>query len=731
MTKAAAATRVDDAALKAGVERATTRLLADQTSDGFWCYEFEADCTIPAEYILLAHFTGEAHWTDGLAPDLEEKVGNYLRERQLPGGGWPLYFGGAMDISCSVKAYYALKLIGDSPDAVHMVRARDAILSFGGALEVNVFTRITLALFGQLTWRAVPVVPVEIMLFPRWAPVHLSKVSYWSRAVTVPLAVLCSLKPQAVNPLGIGVAELFTRPPEEVRPYFKARSGLSRIFIWLDAVGRRIEPHIPAWVRARALRAAKQWTVERRNGVDGLGAIFPAMVNAYQALGLLGFDAQHRYRRETAEAIKRLVVVHATQAYCQPCVSPIWDTGLACLALEEVGNAHRAGEPLDLTQRDLARHKMQDGVDASRRPQMYARTLETGAAIALDAPKSPHLGATVKAIVVSPGHNALLGPPIQSGLDWTVTRQLTDEPGDWQWKRPSLPGGGWPFEFANPHYPDVDDTAVLGWVMQRVGPDRYQDSIARAAAWVAGMQSTNGGFSAFDVDNSYEYLNEVPFADHGALLDPPTSDVTARCIAFLTVLDRKRYQRVLARALAFLIDEQEPEGCWYGRWGTNYIYGTWSVLAALEIVHGGVLSEVSPHRADGPAGSPAYPSLMSMGQRAGEWLLRCQREDGGWGESNDSYADRRLMGQNAASTSFHTAWAMLGLAAAGLGAGEAATRGAQFLLSTQRSDGHWYDDEFSCPGFPRVFYLKYHGYSKYFPLWALARFRRDSACMPA
>jgi squalene-hopene/tetraprenyl-beta-curcumene cyclase len=614
------------------VARARDALLEAQQPDGHWCYELEADCTIPAEYVLMMHFMDE------IDAALQAKIAVYLRARQAEHGGWPLYHGGAFDISCSVKAYYALKLAGDAPDAPHMRRAREAILARGGAARANVFTRITLALFAQVPWRAVPFMPVELVLLPRASPFHLSRISYWSRTVVVPLLVLCSLRARAANPLGIGIRELFRTDPDEERDWFPARSPLNRALIGVERVGRHFERVIPGLLRKRALRAAEKWFVERLNGLGGLGAIFPAMVNAYEALARLGYPPQHPARREAKAALERLLVIRQEDAYCQPCFPPVWDTAIAVLALQESGGTRGA---------------------------------------------------------------------VERGLGWLAERQLVDAPGDWRDDRPALAGGGWPFQYENDRYPDIDDTSMVAWAFQEADRGRYEACLQRALEWVRGMQSRNGGFGAFDVDNTHDYLNEIPFADHGALLDPPTADVSARCVAVLAVAARRdeRYRESLAAAIRYVRAEQEASGAWFGRWGTNYIYGTWSALTAFE-------------RAGIPPDDPAVRLAVA-------WLRSVQRADGGWGESNDSYADPSLAGRAAVSTSFQTAWAMLALMAAGEGDSECVRRGAEHLVRTQRGDGTWHDDEFTAPGFPRVFYLKYHGYSQYFPLWALARHQRE------
>ena len=371
--------------LALGIERARHALLASQHHDGYWCFELEADCTIPSEYVLLMHYMNTVR------AGVQAKIAVYLRERQLEGGGWPLYHGGPFDVSCSVKAYYALKLAGDDPAAEHMRRAREAILARGGAARSNVFTRITLALFGQVPWRAVPFIPVELILLPKWFPFHINKVSYWSRAVMVPLLILCSLKPRARNPSGTGVRELLATDPDQEKNYFPVRSQLNHVFFALDRVGRALEPLIPARLRRHAMRRAEAWFVVRLNGVGGLGAIFPAMVNAYEALDCLGRGPDDLALQLAARAIDRLLVVGDRSAYCQPCLPPVWDTGLACLALQEAGEAQ---------------------------------------------------------------------PAVARALDWLKSKQLIDEPGDWRDARPHARGGGWPFQFENDYYPDVDDSSV-------------------------------------------------------------------------------------------------------------------------------------------------------------------------------------------------------------------------------------------------------------------------------
>ena len=626
--------------LNKAISRAQDKLLSLQDKDGYWVFELEADCTIPSEYILLMHYLGE------IDEPLQAKMANYLRSRQSEDGSYPLFTGGPGDISCSVKVYYALKLAGDSPDAAHMTRLRTYILSKGGAAKANVFTRIALATFEQLPWRGVPYIPVEIMLFPKWFPFHLDKVAYWSRTVMVPLFILCTLKATAKNPNNVSILELFVTHPDKEMHYFPERTFLNKVFLGLDFLGRATRPLIPKKSHELAIEKAKDWIIERLNGEDGLGGIAPAMMAAYQALLLLGMPKDHELIITARKAIDKLLVINEHDAYCQPCLSPVWDTALASLALQE---ADKARDP------------------------------------------------------VNRGYNSAL----TRAYDWLKSKQLSDEPGDWRISKPDLAGGGWAFQFENPYYPDVDDTAVVGFAMAESGLPNLDESIHRATRWIVGMQSENGGYGAFDVDNTYYYLDEIPFADHGALLDPPTSDVSARCAMLMARVAKNHaeYLPALERTIEYVRSEQEENGSWFGRWGTNYIYGTWSVLLGLE-------------QTPLPKNDPMYTKAV-------QWLKSVQREDGGWGEDNYSYHDKRVGGSYRFSTAFQTAWAVLGLMAAGEANSPEVKAGIDFILHNQQADGVWNDKCFTAPGFPKVFYLKYHGYDKFFPLWALARYRNE------
>ncbi|MGZ8227344.1 MAG: squalene--hopene cyclase [Methylococcaceae bacterium] len=630
--------------LNKAISRAQDTLLNLQDKDGFWVFELEADCTITSEYIMLMHYLGE------IDEPLQAKIANYLRARQSEDGSYPLFTGGEGDISCSVKAYYALKMAGDSIDAPHMVRLRKFILAEGGAAKANVFARIALATFEQLPWRGVPYIPVEIMLLPKWFPFHLDKVSYWSRVTMVPLFILCTLKATAKNPHNVDILELFITHPDEEKHYFPEGTLLNKVFLGLDNLGRATRPLIPKKIHDLAIEKAKQWIIERLNGEDGLGCIFPAMVNAYEALLLLGVPKDDERLVTARKAIDHLLVIKEQEAYCQPCVSPVWDTGLSILALQEANKIN-------------------------------------GAALS---PASQQVNKS-----------------LTRAYNWLKSKQLSDEPGDWRVSRPDLAGGGWAFQFANPHYPDVDDTAVVAFAMATSNLPDLDESIHRATQWIAGMQSSNGGYGAFDIDNDHDYLNQIPFADHGALLDNPSADVSARCVMLMAKLvqDHDEYRAVIKRTIDYLRTEQEAEGSWFGRWGTNYIYGTWSVLMGLEQTHI-------------PKTDPLYTKAVA-------WLKSVQRADGGWGEDNYSYNDVSYSGKYRFSTSFQTAWAVLGLMAAGEANSPEVKAGIDFILRNQQNDGVWNDPCFCAPGFPKVFYLKYHGYDKFFPLWALARYRNE------
>src|SRR3982075_3764951 len=628
-----------DAALEASIASATSALLDDRRPDGHWVFELEADSTIPAEYILLRRYLGEP-----VDAELERKIANYLRRVQGAHGGWPLVHDGDFDMSASVKSYFALKMIGDPADAPHMARAREAIRSRGGAIHRNVFTRFMLAMFGVMTWRSVPVLPVEIMLLPMWSPFHLSKISYWARTPIGPRMVLAALKPRAKNVSGVGIDELFLQEPHSIGMTAKAPHqswGWFLLFRGLDSVLRVIEPLFPKKLRARAIDSAVASMEERQTGEEGLGAISPPMANAVMMYEVLGKPADYPPRALTRRGLDRLLMIGEHEAYCQPCVSPGWETSLSCHALIEAGS-----------------------------------------------------------------NEAM--PPAKQGLDWLLPKQVLDIKGDWAVKRPEVRPGGWAFQYNNAYYPDLDDTAVVVMGVDRTRratqSHEYDAAIARGREWIEGMQSRDGGWAAFDVDNLEYYLNNIPFSDHGALLDPPTEDVTARCISMLAQLgETAQTSQAVADGVDYLRRTQLAEGSWYGRWGLNYIYGTWSVMCALNA-----------------AGVDHQDPVM---RKAVDWLGSIQKAEGGWGGGGTRYRLGYKGFEGTPTTASQTAWALLGLMAAGEVGHPAVARGVGCLIATQSQKGLWDEQRYTATGFPRVFYLRYHGYPKFFPLWALARYR--------
>ena len=622
---------------RTAVERARDGLLARQADDGHWIFEFEADCTIPSEYVLMMHFLDEVD------EELQTKLAIYIQSKQAEHGGWPLYLGGELDISATVKAYWAMKLAGHSVDAPHMVRAREAILELGGAARVNVFTRFSMAMFGQVPWRAVPFTPVELILLPRWSPFHYDKISYWSRAVVVPLTILYHKRAKAVNPTGTNIRELFAVPPEEERNYFPVRSKLNRAFLTLERTARRLEPLIPGFLAKRALRLAEQWMIDRLNGQHGLGGVFPAMVNALTALATLGYERDHELRATAREAIDRLLVVDKKSAYCQPCVSPIWGHRVGGLGLGRGAHGVRQRRSRCLAGAPPATG-WPSGNSSTGRPTGARR----------DPASSPAAGPSSTPTTTTPtsttprqscGHS--------SGSTPTASR---------------TPSSGAP-------------TGAAGCSPRMAASERSTPTTTRTSC------------SRFRSPTT------------GALLDPPTADVSARCATIFALLGREEERDALARCVDYLLAEQEENGSWFGRWGTNYVYGTWCVLMAFEQI-------------------PDNPRIERARARAVAWLKSVQREDGSWGESNDTYAHPELAGGGQEGTSYQTAWALLGLMAAGEAHTPEVRRGVAWLEQAQEEGGLWDDPWFSAPGFPRVFYLRYTGYSAYFPLWALARYCR-------
>jgi squalene-hopene/tetraprenyl-beta-curcumene cyclase len=588
--------------------------------------------------------------------DRERKAVRYLRDVQLPDGGWSIYYGGSSEISASVKAYFALKLAGVSADEPCMIRARDCILAKGGVVSANVFTKITLALFDQYDWKGVPSMPAELMLLPKRFYFNIYAMSYWSRAVLIPLLIVFANRPVCHIPDKEGIQELFVVPRHKVRysdelPFKKDATWFTwrNVFVTLNSCLQIYDRLAPRVFRNTAVNKATAWMICHLKGSGGLGAIYPAMANSIFALRSLGYPVQDPLIVKALREIEALEVYDSVEEdgrqierlHLQPCFSPIWDTSLSMNALIEAGLPH--------------------------------------------------------------DHSALM-----KAAHWLYGRQTTVV-GDWIVSAPHAEPGGWYFQFENEFYPDVDDTAVVVMALAKVqmtDPPVQRKALQRGIRWVLAMQGSDGGWGAYDKDNNRTILNCIPFADHRALLDPSTADLAGRCLEMLGTLGFDMTHPAAGPALDFIKREQEADGSWYGRWGVNYIYGTWSVLAGL--------------RAIGEDMSAPYVT------RAVAWLESKQNQDGGWGESCMSYADPATAGEGE-STPSQTAWALIALLSAGVSDSFSTVRGINYLLRHQREDGSWKEVQHTGTGFPRVFYLRYHWYCQYFPLWALAMYRNMRA----
>lgn len=617
------------------IDRGVNHLLSLQASEGYWLGELEADTTLESDYIFYLNVIGKAH------PDRIAKLANYVRRRQLEDGGWNIYYGGPSELNATVKAYVALRLAGDAAECDHLQRACRRIHELGGLEATNSYSRLYLALVGAVGWDMVPAVPPELMLLPNWFAINIYEMSSWTRGIVIPLTILYARKPLFAVPGGVSVEELFKDPSRKALAFDWDKQLFSwrNFFLALDR-GFKLYERIP-WkpLRKRALGQARRWLLEHLERTEGLAAIYPAMMNAIFALLALGHSPDDPLTAREIREFSRFEIEEGDTIRVQPCVSPVWDTAIAMVALEEAG--------------------------------------------------------------LPPDHPALL-----EAASWLLEKQITG-PGDWMLKTPGVMPGGWAFEFRNDFYPDVDDTAFVLMALQRVDyPDktRMEAATRRGLTWLLAMQNKDGGWGAFDHNNDRQFLCQIPFADHNAMIDPSTADVTARVVECLGWYGWPASHPVIERAVRFLLKDQTGEGAWFGRWGVNYVYGTSGVLRALETV-----------------------ALTARGycQRAVEWLRKVQNADGGFGESIASYYDAALKGKGV-STASQTAWGLIGLLAASDAGDLAVTRAVLHLLERQQADGSWAEKEFTGTGFPCVFYLKYHLYRNYFPLYALARYRNTT-----
>jgi len=626
---------LSEAGLNHAIDSSRRWLLDRQDPSGFWVGELEGDSILESEYVLLMAFMGRG------GAEVCVKACRYIKDQQGDEGGWAIYPGGVPDLSASVKAYFALKIVGVPFDDPSMVRARSWILQAGGARGCNSFTRFYLALLGQISYDECPSVPPELLLIPSRWPFSLSAMSAWTRTIVVPLSILSAYKPVRKLPSSQGITELFSNettgqdrgPSKRWLSWSSVFQGLDRGLKWADRT-------LPRSWRKPGLRAAHRWMLDHFENSDGLGAIFPPMIYSVVALHCLGYEKDSAEMHWAYRQLDELLIEEEGKVRIQPCVSPVWDTAISALALS----------------------------DAST-PEVL--------------------------------------PALQKSTRWLLEKEVRSA-GDWQVRRPGIEPSGWHFQHQNERYPDIDDTAMVLLALQRsssadpADQSDVKDATRRGVHWLLSMQNKDGGWAAFDVDIDNEILTQVPFADHNAMLDPSCADITARVLECLGTLGYQQDHPAVAKALKYLWKTQEPEGSWYGRWGVNYLYGTWQVLQGLKAL-----------------GVPmTHPRL----RKAADWLESVQQPCGAWGESCRSYDDRAWMARGEASAS-QTAWALLGLVAAGRAQGKAASLAVEYLRNTQNEEGTWDEATFTGTGFPRVFYLKYHLYRVYFPLMALARYR--------
>lgn len=634
-----APTTVPDVALPevdGAISRAQDYLLGIQREDGHWEGELTVDSTLCSDYILYMHWCGKVD------ESIQARCAAHIRRRQLPDGGWNIYVGGPSEINASVKAYFALKLAGDSPNDARMREARANVLRLGGIPAMNTYAKLYLALLGQFPWKFLPTIPPETFLAPKWFFFNIYEMSSWSRAMLAPLTILNHFKPVRHLPASMQLHELYPAGMENTDLSLKRNGGFlswRNFFLRCDQL-LKIYDRLPVHpLRHHALKVAEKWMTERMGeGSEGLAAIFPAMLNAMMALRALGYDESHPLIRKADRDFAGLFVDDPEDFRIQPCLSPVWDTAITSISLAESG-----------------------------------------------------LGAD--------------HPALCKAAAWLESREVRFR-GDWRYKNPHPEGSGWAFEHDNVYYPDTDDTMMVLMALRHVASTdglRRKEQFDRALNWLLSFQCIDGGWAAFDKDVTAAWLEHVPFADHNAILDPTCSDLTARMLELLGYIGYDRSAANVRRAVTYLRYTQEADGSWYGRWGVNYIYGTWQVLRGLSAI-----------------GENMDQEWIRRGR---DWIESCQNDDGGWGETCESYDFPALKGVGP-STASQTAWALMGLCACGDPSRESILRGIDYLSRTQNADGSWTENETTGTGFPRVFYLRYDMYRLHFPLLALATYRK-------
>ena len=624
----------NDEEIASAIARAQENLLRQQKPDGHWCGELIVDSTLCSDYILFMHWCGDVD------AQLQRRCVRHILKRQLPDGGWNIYHGGPSEINASAKAYFALKLAGCSVDAPFMQEARANIIRRGGIPQMNTFSKLYLALLGQFPWKYLPAIPVEMVLLPRWAPFHICKMSSWSRAMLVPLAIINHFKPTRILPGEKQLHELYPLGTEQSdlrlsrsEPFWTWRN----FFLRLDDTLKFLQPLRIRPLRRRALEEAERWMLERiGEGSDGLATVFPAMLNCLIALRALGYSKTNPIYAKAEKDFARLFVDDPEDFRIQPCLSPVWDTAITIISLAE------SGLPSD-------------------------------------------------------------HPALQKAAEWLVNKEVRIR-GDWSANNSYPQASGWAFEYNNVYYPDTDDTAMVLMALRLVRPKVPQslnEIFRRALDWQLSFQCRDGGWAAFDKDVTTPWLEDMPFADHNAILDPTCSDLTARTLELLGYIGFNPRERSVRDAMQYLIDTQDEDGSWYGRWGVNYIYGTWQVLRGLRAI-----------------GQDMTQDWILRGR---DWLESCQNNDGGWGETCGTYENPSTKGIGE-STASQTAWAIMGICACGDLDRRSIQRGLRYLLSAQKPDGSWAEEQITGTGFPRVFYLKYDMYRQNFPLLALATY---------
>ncbi len=637
---------VDIAQVQGAVRRAQDWLLRQQQPDGHWVGELEGDTILESEYVLLLQFLGE---TD---KSKLRKLTNYIiRHWQNDDGGFPMFPGGPSDVSASVKVYFACKLTGHTADESFMVRLRECVLALGGVTQCNTFTKLYLAIFGQYDWDGVPTIPPEVFIVPNWFYFNIYEMSSWSRAILIPLAIINEARPFVDIAPECGIDELFvggkTGASTKLK-WDKRRITWRNAFLVADRAFKVYNKSKIKPLRVKAIRDAEQWLLDHQKGCGGLGAIFPGMTHAVMAFKSLGYPDDHPSVQHELNELKKFEIEDGDEIRVQPCVSPVWDTAISVNALIDSG---------------------------------------------------------------IPGDH----PAIRKATTWLLQKQTTTK-ADWSIKAPNVEPGGWFFEYENEAYPDIDDTIMVLMALHKAYcirgthwkdlPIAVRTTMERGLDWTFGMQNKDGGWASFDKDNDKMLFQHIPFADHNAMLDPSTADITARTIEMLSFYGFTVGDPRIDAAVQFIRKDQQSDGSWFGRWGVNYIYGTWQCLRGLTLHN-----------------IPLNDPMIVNGMR---WMRKVSNKDGGWGETCLSYDDPENHKAKGPSTASQTAWAIMGLVNGGGHHLVETQNGLAYLMKTQRSDGTWDEQWFTGTGFPKVFYLRYHLYRHYFPLWAMGQYLQRS-----